>query len=345
MNSRTQRFRLIVFTTVGLGLSGLLCADDENVPLAKREGDASTQVADPYRKFAGKKAGQETDSNGLKMKFVWCLPGSFAMGPIQVVGGKLVNENQDRKRDRGDTPADDDEQNQQKETRVFLFRRFWLGKYEVTQGQWKQIMGTEPWKGQSFVNDGDDYPATYISWDDATAFCTNLTERERKAGRLPSNCEYTLPTEAQWERACRARSETRYSFGDDESKLGEYAWYEGNVDRVNDFFPRRVGLKKPNHWGLCDMHGNVWEWCRDIYTEKLPGGRDPEVARESMNRKDRVIRGGSWGNKAEGCRSSSRHWFDPAQRYRGIGFRLAWNLTENKGTDDAEVNRFRDQPK
>jgi formylglycine-generating enzyme required for sulfatase activity len=149
--------------------------------------------------------------------------------------------------------------------KVFVTTGYWLGKYEVTQAEWKQLMRTEPWKGKNPTKDGDDSPATYVSWDDAMAFCRKLTEQERQSGRLPSDWEYNLPTEAQWERACRARAQTKFSFGDDASKLGEYAWFNGNAGNAGEQYAHRVGQKKPNPWGLCDMHGNVWEWCRDDY--------------------------------------------------------------------------------
>jgi formylglycine-generating enzyme required for sulfatase activity len=335
MNTRKCWWGLLVTAAVAWGFSARLSADEGRASLTNRDTERSSSDADSNRRFARPQAGQESDDNGLRMKFVWCLPGQFVMGPVRFVDGKLVNEGavaedmqkrpllQERKRANADQSPVGDEHDQQSETKVFLFRGYWLGKYEVTQGEWKQVMGTEPWKGQKYVKQGDDFPATYVSWDDATAFCQKLTEQERKAGRLSSDGEYALPTEAQWERACRARSETRYSFGNDESKLGEYAWYGLDTRQENEWCPRRVGQKKPNGWGLCDMHGNVWEWCRDSYIEKLPGGRDPEVAKGSGSRKERVIRGGSFASVASDCRSSSRLGFGPSLPYRGIGFRLA----------------------
>jgi formylglycine-generating enzyme required for sulfatase activity len=122
-----------------------------------------------------------------------------------------------------------------------------------------------------------------------------MTNLERAAGRLPAGWEYTLPTEAQWERACRARTETRFSFGDDESNLGDYAWFEDNAWNAGEEFAHRVGLKKANPWGLHDMYGNVNEWCRDYFAEKLPGGRDPEVTADG---KYRIFRSGGFGATA-----------------------------------------------
>ena len=146
---------------------------------------------------------------------------------------------------------------------VTLTKPFRLGKYEVTQGQWKSVMGTEPWDGQEGVKVDKDCPATSVSWDDATEFCEKLTAIERNAGTLKANEKYRLPTEAEWEYACRAGTTTAFSFGDDGSKLSEYAWFRGNANDVDEKYAHKVGLKMPNPWGLYDMHGNVIEWCSD----------------------------------------------------------------------------------
>jgi formylglycine-generating enzyme required for sulfatase activity len=204
--------------------------------------------------------------------------------------------------------------------KVFLTKGFWLGKYEVTQSEWKQVMKTEPWKGQETTKEGADFPATYVDWNNASDFCRTFTKLEREAGRLPDDWEYTLPTEAQWERACRARTDTRFSFGDDDSQIGEYAWVINNTVSKGEDYPHRVGQKKPNPWGLHDMHGNVWEWCRDSYRERLPGGRDPEVTDNSANR---VLRGGGIYRSAPDCRSAYRNKRPPVWRLYDLGFRVA----------------------
>ncbi len=268
------------------------------------EPEKTPSKPDAADKFIGKEAGQVRDDNDLKMKFVWCPQGKFTMGSPK--SEKLRSKNEDQ--------AD-----------VTLMTGFWLGKYEVTQSEWKQVMKDEPWEGQKFTKEGADYPATFVDWDHATDFCRKLTERERQAGRLPKDWEYTLPTEAQWEYACRARTETRFSFGDDHSKLGDYAWFGENASNAGEEYAHRVGQKKPNPWGLCDMHGNVWEWCRDIYTEKHPGGRDPEVKSDETTKDQyRVNRGGGWDNPAAGSRSAgNRAWSLPGDRDWSIGFRVA----------------------
>jgi formylglycine-generating enzyme required for sulfatase activity len=132
--------------------------------------------------------------------------------------------------------------------------------------------------------------------------------------------QYTLPSEAQWEYACRAGSISRYCFGDNDSLLGDYAWYDKNSE--NKTHP--VGRKKPNNWGLYDMHGNVWEWCKDQWYGNYEGAPADGSAWKDDDSKgsDRVVRGGSWSSSAEDCRCSSRHGFDPDDRYGHLGFRV-----------------------
>jgi formylglycine-generating enzyme required for sulfatase activity len=207
----------------------------------------------------------------------------------------------------------------------------------VTQSEWKQVMETEPWKdvradraNEKATNYGDNFAVAYINWESAMEFCSRLTERERKAGRLPNGWEYTLPTEAQWERACRAGTDTKFSFGDDESKLSEYAWFAGNAALAGEKYPHEVGKKRPNPWGLYDMHGNVFEWCRDWWSLKLPGGRDPEVTEPGSDRAFRMFRGGSWTTPGESCRSAFRNPMKPSIRLVYVGFRSALSTSGNK---------------
>jgi len=249
--------------------------------------------------FAGAKPGQAWDGNALKMKFCWCPPGRFTMGSPKNEEGRYSDEDQ---------------------VSVTLTRGFWLGKYEVTQAQWKSVMKTTLWKGEIYVKEGDDYAATYISWEDAVKYCAELTKQDRLSGKLPSGWEYRLPTESQWEYACRAGSKTRYGFGDDDTRLGDYAWYVKNAWDVGEKYAHRVGVKRANFWGLHGMHGNVWEWCRDWYKEELPGGTDPEVTTKAAGRVDR---GGGWVGAAWYCRSASRIRFEPDDRFVLLGFRVA----------------------
>jgi formylglycine-generating enzyme required for sulfatase activity len=266
----------------------------------------------------GKEAGQVRDDNTLKMKLVWCAPGSFNMESVEYIernGEKLEI---------------------RKPVRTIITKGFWLGKFEVTQQEWKGVMNgvmnSEPWKDQPGVREGHDFPATYISWNDATDFCRKLTEQERVAGRLTNTWEYTLPNEAQWERACRARTDSDFSFGDDAAQLGEYAWFLDNARNAGEDFAHRVGQKKPNAWGLFDTHGNVREWCRDVFADDPPGGIDPEVTAEDQRafrvqgKVFRVDRGGDWSSYAEYCRSSRRALFNAVDRRKDRGFRVALSL-------------------
>lgn len=205
-----------------------------------------------------------------------------------------------------------------------MSKSYYLGKYEVTQREWKAVMGTEPWKGHEYVREGDDYPAVYINHGDAEEFCRRLSAlpAERAAGRV-----YRLPTEAECEYGCRGgnKEPTKCHFGDSEADLGKYAWYEKNALDIGEKYAHPVGQKLGNGYGLHDMHGNVWEWCSDRYDKDFYGmsaasGPDPTGPSGGSLR---VCRGGSWDSVAAHCRSACRHRFDPAYRTFGRGFRLA----------------------
>lgn len=221
--------------------------------------------------------------NGVKLEMVYIPGGEFLMGS---------NES----RDEGPIH------------RVKLSPYF-IGKYPVTQAQWKAVMGNNPSRFQ-----GDDLPVETVSWQDANKFCETISAKTGKT--------YRLPTEAEWEMACRAGSNTRYYFGDDKKLLGEYAWFSENAGGKT----HPVGQKKPNDWGLFDMHGNVWELCADWYDgsyygecDKLRIVTDPlGPAAGSL----RVIRGGSWAAYAVYCRSAIRADDVPGARVGGLGFRL-----------------------
>jgi formylglycine-generating enzyme required for sulfatase activity len=263
---------------------------------------AAAASANASAGFEGRRAGQQRDDNEMRMKFVWCPAGKFTMGSPESEKHRRDNEEQ---------------------VEVTLTKGFWLAKTELKQIEWLWIMETRPWKGKEFVRDANDHPATCISWDEALVFCRKLTAQERKAGRLPEGFQYTLPTEAQWEYACRTGTTTAYSFGDDESLLGEYAWWGGIIgdgNTANEKYPHRVGAKKANPWGLCDMHGNASEWCRDGYQEQASGGNDPEgISEEPL----RTIRGGHWGDWARWCRSATRLRLKRDDADCHMGFRLA----------------------
>jgi hypothetical protein len=199
---------------------------------------------------------------------------------------------------------------------VKLTQPLWIGKTEVTQGQWKEVMGTEPWKGEGDGPMSANYPATHTSWTDAVKFCDKLTQLAHDEGRLRA-VVYRLPTEAEWGCACRAGTATAYSFGDDDAQLGDHAWFAANAADGS----HEVGAKAANLWGLHDMHGNVREWCADWYGSTLEGGTDPTGPAEGTLR---VTRGGGWRLGALQCRSSYRSANGPpATRAGNLGFRVA----------------------
>jgi formylglycine-generating enzyme required for sulfatase activity len=191
-----------------------------------------------------------------------------------------------------------------------------MGKYEVTRAQWKQILpmtilgNAPPFQDTTKLAD---YPAAAMDWVSAMEFCRLLTEQERAAGRLPDDWKYALPTEAQWEYACRAGTTTRYSFGDDAASLDDCAWYQMNTLRVDEAYVHEIGRKQPNAWGLHDMYGNVSEWCRDVYVSAYPGGADPMAPASSGSQ--RVLRGGGWNSAAANCRSAARRINRKDDRY------------------------------
>jgi sulfatase modifying factor 1 len=182
--------------------------------------------------------------------------------------------------------------------KVTITNPFYMQTTEVTQGQWKAVMGTEPWKGEDNVKEGATYPATNMDWDESVAYCKKLSAKESKT--------YRLPTEAEWEYACRVGTKTTWSSGDDQTALGDYAWCDNNTLTIGEPYAHQVGLKKPNAFGLYDMHGNAWEWCSDYYGPHYyieSPQTDPQgPARGSF----RVLRGGSWSRGTRFTRSANR---------------------------------------
>jgi formylglycine-generating enzyme required for sulfatase activity len=205
--------------------------------------------------------------------------------------------------------------NEKPQHTVRITKPFYLGVTEVTQEQYERVMGTNPSRFK-----GAQLPVEQVSWEDAVEFCRKLSElpAERSAGRV-----YRLPTEAEWEYACRAGSKTRYYFGDDASMLGEHAWYRSTADRKT----HPVATKKPNAWGLYDMHGNVWQWCSDwlmrYYTTTAVS--DPTGPATGSYR---VARGGGWAVDARLCRSAYRGRGTPDFQSTGFGFRLAFSSVD-----------------
>jgi formylglycine-generating enzyme required for sulfatase activity len=206
--------------------------------------------------------------------------------------------------------------------RVRITQPFLMGQTEVTQGQWRAVMESAPWTGRPSVVEGPNVAASYLSWDDAVEFCTRLTKLEQAAGKLQGKWRYRLPTEAEWEYACRAGTQTRFSFADDEAGLEDHVWSVANMAFGAGASAQEVGRRRPNPWGLHDMHGNVWEWCGDWYDAGYyvtsPAVDPPGAATGSL----RVIRGGSWTALPVRCRSSMRNAGSGSNRDRGVGFRV-----------------------
>jgi formylglycine-generating enzyme required for sulfatase activity len=227
-------------------------------------------------------------TNSIGMKFRLIQPGTFMMGSPESELGCRSNERQHE---------------------VTLTQPFSMGIYPVTQSEYARIMGSN----RSYFK-GDRHPVEQVSWEDATEFIQKLNglPEERAAGRV-----YRLPTESEWEYACRTGSSTAYCFGEDEARLGEYAWYDSNSGGKT----HPVGQKKPNAWGLYDMHGNICEWCSDWYGD-YPSGAVTDPTGPSTG-SYRVFRGGSWGVLDVYCRSAFRFRFDPSDGYFHLGFRLA----------------------
>ena len=180
---------------------------------------------------------------------------------------------------------------------VTISKPFYMGVYEVTQVQWRAIMGTKPWARRERDHPGV-HAASGITWDDANKFCEILSKETGK--------KVTLPRETQWEYACRAGSKTTYCFGNDTSRLRDYAWFNRNTQ--NERYAHAPGQKKPNAWGLYDMHGNVGEWCNDWWTEKDYGRSKVFPPEEVIKAKSIIVRGGSWGDDPDECRSAYRDW-------------------------------------
>ena len=228
-----------------------------------------------------------TDFNG--MEFVLIPAGEFDMGSPLNEANRVKNEG----------PVHN----------VKIPNAFYMGKYEVTQEQWRKVMGNNP---STFK--GDDLPVEQVSWNDAQEFIMKLNENEHVN-------KYRLPTEVQWEYAARAGTTMMYSFGYNESKLGEYAWYIGNSEGTT----HAVGLKKPNPFGLYDMHGNVYEWVQDSYYDSYKvAPKDPSLGEYvSLSR---VFRGGSWISNSGSCRLANREENDQGKRFSNLGFRLVRDL-------------------
>ncbi|MCX5769469.1 MAG: formylglycine-generating enzyme family protein [Candidatus Hydrogenedentes bacterium] len=196
---------------------------------------------------------------------------------------------------------------------------FWMAKYELTKRQWQAVMGTTPWSGLSYVLNDLDSPAVYVSWDDAKAFITALNTQ--------TGLTFRLPSEAEWEYACRADTTTRFYWGDDPdyTLINDYAWWYGNAWDAGEQYAHVVGLKLPNAFGLYDMSGNVWEWCEDDWHSSYTGAPTNGSAWvDSPRGSYRVRRGGDWCYYGGDFRRSAYRGLSyPSRTYSNFGFRLS----------------------
>jgi len=259
--------------------------------------------------FAGTRAGEERSVAGVTL--CWCPPGQFTMG----------SPSGEPERRPGETQVE-----------VTISRGFWMSKYEATQGDWMRTSVALPGPLTAELPAGHDYPVGNVNFAEAEAFCARLTDLARSSGELPAGWEFRLPTEAQWEYACRACTSSATSFG--ERLASTQANFRGKPYNGAEPGPAlgraaRVGSYPPNAWGLCDMHGNIYEWCRDWYHAQMPGGTDPELhdAKSSATPSEhgdysRVRRGGCWADDGWALRTAFRLRFEPERRYDHIGFRV-----------------------
>jgi formylglycine-generating enzyme required for sulfatase activity len=257
-----------------------------------------------------------TDPSALPPEMVWIPPGTFVMGsPLSEA-------------DRGPDET---------QHTVTLTHGFYMGKYAVTQGEYLAVVGVNPslfitqdWLGNPVAPDLN-RPVEQVSWYDATNYCALLTAQEQAAGRLRAGWVYQLPTEAQWEYACRAGTTTAFCYGDDlVSGMANFWGYDGyyasvglipNPDGTYLQGTTTVGSYEPNAWGLYDVHGNVWEWCMDWYGPYPTGSvTDPTGPTTGSTR---VGRGGGWNDYAYYCRSADRDGDDPTYGASNDGFRVA----------------------
>ena len=235
----------------------------------------------------------------VPLEMVWMPSGSFLMGSPNTEQGRDPNEGPQHT--------------------VKFASGFWMGKYELTKRQWFAVMGTTPWKLKPFVQTYPECPAEYVSWNDARDFVSAINVLTGKTFRLP--------TEAEWEYACRAGTTTRFYWGDDPTyvSIDDYAWWDANANSAGQQYAHVVGQKLPNAWGLHDMSGNVWDLCEDDwhgsnYTGAPTGGQAWVDAPRGPNR---MARGGCWIIKGNDARSATRGICPPTLAHFSIGFRLA----------------------
>ena len=287
MNKRTMQGTIVLAMAAMLMMQGCGQGDGDGA-----EGSRPGSRFSPFSR--GPSPGTTTTVDlgaGVSLDLVWIPPGRFLMGSPPDEPGRWNDEGPQHE--------------------VTISRGFWMGKYPVTQRQYQQLMGENP---SNFTRAGLDAPVERVSWHMATNFTARL--QGRLSGDLRGK-RAGLPTEAEWEYACRAGTMTVYHTGNGESALRRAGWYSGNSGRTT----KPVGEKEANAWGLHDMHGNVWEWCQDgKRTYRASAVTDPGLNDASGS--SRVLRGGSWRGDARICRSADRGSGAPGYRNYTVGFRV-----------------------
>jgi formylglycine-generating enzyme required for sulfatase activity len=259
--------------------------------------------------FDGTKSGDARAIMGVQLR--WCPAGVFVMGSPRSERERRPGENQ---------------------VQVMISKGFWIAGYETTQAEWKTVMGTLPGELTAELPEGDKLPVGNVNFAEAEEFCRKLTDLAHIAGVLPEEWEFRLPTEAQWEYAARAGTTTATAFGD------SFTSYQANFKGQSYNTPVQgpalghataVGSYAPNGWGIYDMHGNIWEWTRDWYHLRLPGGADPDLhdamstaTKSESGTISRSRRGGGWTDEGWALRSAFRLRFEPDRRFDHIGFRV-----------------------
>jgi formylglycine-generating enzyme required for sulfatase activity len=304
MASEENENRLIISNT-----GGLIRKMDHQLELMNRVlgeiAERKTEIT-TGDSFIGMRAGEERDweiAPGVKMTFCWCPPGDFLMGSPETEEGRCPIYSVIREALMETAATVKGGTDNELQVTVALTKGFWMAKMQVTQVQWKAVMGSNP----SYFR-GDNLPVETVSWKDTQEFLEKLNA-------FIGNCDgrkMVLPTEAQWEYACRAGETGPYSGG----TIDEVAWYIGNSDAKT----HPVATKKANAWGLHDMSGNVREWCQDWFITALSGGVDPTGPSSGRRR---VLRGGSWSARADCCRAANRSLSTPSDSNNFIGFRVA----------------------
>jgi sulfatase modifying factor 1 len=255
----------------------------------------------------GSRAGEERTVAGVRL--CWCPAGTYM---------------------RGSPPNEPERRPGEDQVEVTLSRGFWAGKFEVTQGEWQRVVGT--FNGKYTAGEGENFPIYDITFGEAEDFCRKLTALGQAAGEVQTGWEFRLPTDAQWEYFCRAGTTAATSFGDKlSSKQANFEGkpYNGAEEGPSLKRTAPVGSYPANPWGLHDVHGNVYEWCRDWAHAKYPGGADPDLylALDTAQKNrtgdySRVRRGGCYADDGWACRSAMRVRFEPHRHHDHIGMRV-----------------------